>query len=281
MLDLPVNKIEAASPAPEPETNPSRAEPAMLTLIRPSVPSYAPAEESSLPVASPPPPAPLVDPVPTEDEEVNVKPNAPAEATLSLPDLVSAENPAPVAPALPPQEAPSDPAGQTNASEEWVPFSSNWRPSSQTWAPLRESWQKARAPETSAPTRSEPVPETTAPVAPPSAPSTKSVPSDPEATSTRMVLPSTLQQSVVTEPEETPQESLPIPTPGVDRPPLPWWSWPFAGINAVFDVAVMPLGPPGRWLRGKQGKDCLGTVGILALAVAAGLVVADWYGWTW
>jgi hypothetical protein len=287
MLDLPVNKIEDGAPsaAPEAETKPARNEPAVRTLIRPSVPSYAPAEESSLPLAAPPP---QVDPVPTEEEGVNVKPNAPADGkpnlpTLSLPDLVSAENKAPVAPSLPPQEAPPAPAGQTNASEEWVPFSSNWRPSSQTWAPLRESWQKARAPEAPATPQPGPVPETNPAVGPPGAPPTKSVPREPGvgATSTRLVLPATLQESVVTEPEEAPEDALPLLTPSVDRPPLAWWAWPFAGINTAFDLAVTPLGPPGRWLRGKRGKDFLGTVGILALAVAAGLVVADWYGWTW
>jgi hypothetical protein len=300
MLDLPVNKVEDGAPvAPaEPEQAPARSDRPVLTLLRPSVTSYSAPAETSLPATLSPAPAVTLDAIKSWDGELAVPPSAPPEVEkadptsprLSLADLAEDPDELPVAPPSPVQEsepaasveanrAPSVAPGsdknvEPSAAEEWVPFSSNWRPSSQTWGPLRESWQKARAPESS------PVPRTALPEAP-VAESPARPPTAP-ATATKLLLPATLQEPTrFAEPEEPDSEPLPALPASLDLPPLPWWAWPLAGLNAGFDLVVAPLGAPGRWLRGKRGKDLLGLVGLLALAVAAGLVVADWYGWTW
>jgi hypothetical protein len=49
--------------------------------------------------------------------------------------------------------------------------------------------------------------------------------------------------------------------------------------NVVFDVFLTLLGPPGRWLKGKQGRNFLGVLGVLSLLGAVALAVADGYGW--
>jgi hypothetical protein len=284
MLDLPVTKVEPGVPpeSTEPE-EPARGDRPVLTLLRPSGTSYSAPEEKSLPPALSALPAATADPVPPEEEGLAMKASAPADAEgpgpsppkLSLADLEVAAADLPVAPSPPALEAKSAPSVESSAPEEWVPFSSNWRPSSQTWGPLRESWQKSQAPEPPAPARQPPRSE------PPESASAAAEPGA-ASTATRLLLPATLEEpSASPEPDETDPDALPTPTRSTDLPPLPWWAWALAVPNAVFDLAVTPLGAPGRWLRSKKGKDLLGVVGILALAVAAGLVAADWYGWTW
>jgi hypothetical protein len=58
-------------------------------------------------------------------------------------------------------------------------------------------------------------------------------------------------------------------------------AWPLVAFNAVFDVFLAPWGPPGRWLRGAAGRRFLGALGLLCLAAALALGLADWLGWTW
>jgi hypothetical protein len=50
--------------------------------------------------------------------------------------------------------------------------------------------------------------------------------------------------------------------------------------NQRFDLWTMALGPLGRWLRAPAGRRLLGWTGLLLLAVACGLAVYDWFGWT-
>jgi len=63
--------------------------------------------------------------------------------------------------------------------------------------------------------------------------------------------------------------------------PLPFWLWPLSWVNRAFDRFTVPLGAPGRWLRGPGGKSLLGWVGMLLIAVAGGIALHDWFGWTW
>ena len=62
---------------------------------------------------------------------------------------------------------------------------------------------------------------------------------------------------------------------------LPWWAYPLAWGNTAFDGCTRLLGGPGRWLRGPSGKTLLGWAGLAMLAVAGGLALHDWFGWTW
>jgi hypothetical protein len=65
------------------------------------------------------------------------------------------------------------------------------------------------------------------------------------------------------------------------EPPLAWWLKPAGWFNDAFNLLLLPLGPLGSWLRGRVGRNLLGALGLLALAAAAGLALADWIGWTW
>lgn len=56
---------------------------------------------------------------------------------------------------------------------------------------------------------------------------------------------------------------------------------PLVWCNQVFDAWTKALGPPGRWLRGPQGRAVLGWIGVLLLAAALAWVVLDGMGWTW
>jgi hypothetical protein len=81
-----------------------------------------------------------------------------------------------------------------------------------------------------------------------------------------------------TTPETTPApESL---TDSIEPPP-PLWLWPLFWVNRNFDRATVPLGALGRWLRGPSGKSLLGWAGLLLLAIAGGIALHDWFGWTW
>jgi hypothetical protein len=50
--------------------------------------------------------------------------------------------------------------------------------------------------------------------------------------------------------------------------------------NGSFDRATIPLGAPGRWLRGRWGRAVLGGIGLLLWALALAFVLAAWTGWT-
>ena len=78
------------------------------------------------------------------------------------------------------------------------------------------------------------------------------------------------------------------PTPPADEsltsslePPLPFLLLPLFWVTRCFDRCTVPLGAPGRWLRGPTGKSLLGWVGLLLLAVVGGIALHDWFGWTW
>jgi hypothetical protein len=98
-------------------------------------------------------------------------------------------------------------------------------------------------------------------------------------------------------PEPTTSEPPPRPTVRIDPPHRsrkPVWTPPpkpvpaptsiglklLLGINFLFDKAVSPLGPLGRWLRGPWGRAAVGGVGLLFLAAALALVLMDWLGWS-
>jgi hypothetical protein len=57
------------------------------------------------------------------------------------------------------------------------------------------------------------------------------------------------------------------------------WKWPLVWSNRLFDRLTVPLGEPGRWLRGPTGRACLGWSGVLFLVTAAVWSVLDWMGW--
>jgi hypothetical protein len=274
MLDLPAEA--KASPV---TGEPVQANRPALTLLVPPVTSYAAPEEASQPVseaASTPPDAASPEPAPASVRAPEALAHQPAQPVAAPTEPVAATLTMPTAaatPAQPPATASSraEQRAEPGAKEDWVPFSSNWRPSSQTWAPLRETWQKARAPEAS---------PSAAPR--PSAAGSSSPAGSPESAGKSLSLPTTLakvEQAAAADDHNPPVATAAAPAP--DLPPLPLWVKPLAWLNGGFDWLVQPLGPAGRWLRARNGKDMLGLVGILALAMAAGLMVADWYGWTW
>jgi hypothetical protein len=75
----------------------------------------------------------------------------------------------------------------------------------------------------------------------------------------------------------SPAAELPVQMPVVE-PSL--WLRPLFWCNQQFDSWTIPLGPLGRWLRAPAGRNLLGWTGLLLLAVACGLAVYDWFGWT-
>jgi hypothetical protein len=56
---------------------------------------------------------------------------------------------------------------------------------------------------------------------------------------------------------------------------LPPSLWLPAAINRGFDLATLPLGPAGTWLRGEAGRALLGFTGLALLTAAAVLGVLD------
>lgn len=73
--------------------------------------------------------------------------------------------------------------------------------------------------------------------------------------------------------EVEPPEELP--------PSRPWVVWPLLPFNWFFDVATLPLGPAGRWLRGEQGRTLLGFTGLALLLAAVVVGVLDWVLGNW
>lgn len=219
------------------------------------------------------------------------------------------------APIEPPGAAHHSSAG---AEDDWVPFRSSWQPSAQTWKPLADSWQQVQGAGGGVPEA--PVPPPAAPVIPPapeyprgpdvprfqaetaypaypggqtvrhdtptgpvvvSRPAPFHAPVDPpyppQGYDPRPAAPSgRIAPGPLDAPIPPPPPVVPLPT-GSARPgvlaPLVWF-------NRAFDLALVPLGPPGRWLAGPSGRSLLGTVGLLCLAAAAALALADRIGWT-
>jgi hypothetical protein len=60
-----------------------------------------------------------------------------------------------------------------------------------------------------------------------------------------------------------------------------WWLLPVWWVNRAFDGAIGWLGPPGRWLRGHQGRTFLALVGLFLLAAALAWLLVDGIDWTW
>jgi hypothetical protein len=76
--------------------------------------------------------------------------------------------------------------------------------------------------------------------------------------------------------------ALIVPAPAGPGQGVKWAAWgavPLVAFNSAFDVFLQPWGHPGRWLRGRVGRNVLGAVGVLCLAAALALIVADGIGW--
>jgi hypothetical protein len=71
---------------------------------------------------------------------------------------------------------------------------------------------------------------------------------------------------------ETPRRSVQAPS-GMEKPVVAWWLLPLFWCNRLFDLATLPLGPLGRWLRNPGGRALLGWSGLLLLVVAAAWLV--------
>jgi hypothetical protein len=177
--------------------------------------------------------------------------------------------------------------------EEWVPFQSSWQPSEQTWKPLAETWQQARTPaEPVGGQRSRPTPTPREAPAPSFRPTLRDLPRastpvgpvvvtqaaempDPPPFSNPMLAPPSLELPEASRPMEKP----PAPT-AIEAPRPPLVLLPLVWFNSAFDTCLLLGGPLGDWLKGKGGRNVLATVGLLCLAGAAALAVADTCGWT-
>lgn len=278
MLDLPVNQVDEPA-AQEPAAPPARE-------TRPPVSYTVPINET------PPPPRleprvvvaeepPKSQPVP---QPVAATPAAPPAAPVARPQppVIRSQAPAVAAPA--PTPAPA--ADPEPGPDDWVRLASTWQPSAQTWQPLAQSWQQAARP----PARPVPPPAEPEPVREPAPFAAMIRPPEPV-----VFAPATRSAAVQTEPEdENPLKDLaaareettgePAPRPAAVAPPSPgtdWWLWPFVAVNAVFDVATLPLGPLGAGLRSRAGRNVLAAAGIGSLATAVALAAADGFGWIW
>jgi hypothetical protein len=173
-------------------------------------------------------------------------------------------------------------------SEEWVPFRSSWQPSEQTWKPLAENWQQARKPpeQFAAPSTHAVLPE------PPSMPAERPEP-PPEARPKLRDLPRfTASAAPKTSDEIAPRTAAPVAAPIAQpdstRPDLALSgnrvhvsALPLVWFNAAFDVFLTPLGPAGRWFKDPRGRSFLGFIGVMCLAGAIALAVADGIGLNW
>ncbi len=163
--------------------------------------------------------------------------------------------------------------------EEWVPFQSSWQPSEQTWKPLADSWQQSRGGQTAVPTnetpsRTVPVPR---PVPPP----------DPSRPKLRDLPRATMPPVPVRSEPPVPQPPVPStkpttqPSPSPQAPDTSRFLLPLVWFNSAFDVMLLPLGPAGSWLQSKRGGGFLAFLGLVCMASAVALAVADGIGWTW
>jgi hypothetical protein len=84
-----------------------------------------------------------------------------------------------------------------------------------------------------------------------------------------------------------PPPSLGIETPTVPKPKLTRVAQsklgyrPLLRVNRGFDSAMGWLGPVGRSLRGKQGRNLLGITGLGLMLGALLWLLKDWMGWNW
>lgn len=64
-------------------------------------------------------------------------------------------------------------------------------------------------------------------------------------------------------------------------PPTPLLLWPFAACTRLFEIGVSPLGPIGRGLSSRAGKNLLGGIGAVLLVVAVTERLFGWIAWIW
>lgn len=272
MLDLPVNQgSEAEAPAPEPLPLPRRPEPdeplvfpPVYTRVEHSAPSYrAPADQPSAGLGprlvqreAAPEPAPFEEPVPGGRHDLEE--DTPVDPTEELARLRARLEAAALSPASPTDEPEQD---------GWVPLRSSWQPSAQTWKPLAERWGQAQV-------SPEPGPAPVPRIAPPVFPPQRSGPAGPTVTTHT-------QPDPVPPPPQAAPEPPPPAEPVSESAPRPWPLLPLLWFNTAFDLALVPLGPLGRWLRGSSGRAFLATIGFLCLVAAAILLLAYRAGWGW
>jgi hypothetical protein len=156
--------------------------------------------------------------------------------------------------APPPATAPSETPAKAEA-ESWVPLSSTWQPSALTWKPLAQSWNQPPAdvaPEQmeTVLAEAEPAPEPAALIAAP----------EPRG-------------------DQRP-DALPDPLEAPADQPAARWARLLVGFNTAFDLCLAPLGPTGRFFRGRPGRLGLAILGLGCLVAAAVVLLIDWAGWT-
>jgi hypothetical protein len=215
-------------------------------------------------MSSPQPPHPTRQQLDELDALLRHMLDAPEDAPAAPPAEVPAPPPGPaVSYRVIQQASPAPPAPAPGATpeedEQWVPLRSAWQPSAQTWGPLAESWQQAQSGRGAPPA--------------PAAPEPASPPPEPEAAAPPPII-RPVSGFVQRAPEPIRSEEL-------AAPPEPRWLLPLVWCNRGFDALTAPLGAPGRWLRGRVGRNVLGAVGLLCLAAAVARAVADGIGWTW
>jgi hypothetical protein len=212
-------------------------------------------------------------------------------------------------------DLPPDPSALGTATadpEVWVPLRSSWQPSAQTWKPLADSWEQARTTTEADPRPPAPEHEpgvwgelagvsSPAPVPPPQAeapprpawveqPAVPPVPPPPaHPPYSASGEPGEAVVGVWSGHEDRRRaDGVPPTPPAPARAPArqtgpgdPAWALPLVWFNRAFDACLAPAGPLGRWLQGRPGRAALGAVGLLCLAGALALAVADGIGWTW
>lgn len=285
MLELPVNQVEEIPPADAPAPQAAApAPPPEETAPPPAIQPDADPDRIPLPPMNYPPSFMTVETVAPRLDPPHAAPTLRLEMLRRDPaaELPPQESPdgspgeATAAPPDPPgfvwmqPDAESPPAAGPAEAEEWVPLRSSWQPSEQTWQPLADSWQQARtprAPESEPPP--EPVPETPEPsVAPENV--FRFTPETPEPASAEA--PAAPEPApVLPQPDRGLLEDLPA---SVSRRggPLVWF-------DRLFMACLGPFGAPGRWLNHSAGRALLGGVGLLCLAAAVAVMVADGVGW--
>ena len=126
-----------------------------------------------------------------------------------------------------------------------------WNPSQNTWGPLAETWRNQQAP-LSQPVSTNPSwapPQTTNNSPPAASPTTPS-----------------------------PISALQPTRPGMEDYGETGISWL---LNAIIDLPLQFIGPPGRFLMSWGGRYMLGFLGITMLAYSGILVASDWMEWPW
>jgi hypothetical protein len=76
-------------------------------------------------------------------------------------------------------------------------------------------------------------------------------------------------------PAAMPAENPPETSAGADIQPPRWWHWPLVCANELFDLATVPLGGLGRWLREPRGRTWLGWIGLGLLVAAVAWLVFE------